>query len=110
MNSKPLPNPPKAYQEFIQRYPKLNTAWEVIAEAGNDGPLNEKTIRLIKLSIAVGALREGAVHSSVRKALSIGISKEEIEQIVSLAAGTLGLPTTVAIYTWVQDVLRDKGR
>lgn len=110
MNSKPLPNPPKAYREFVQQYPKLSEAWEVIAEAGNEGPLDEKTVRLIKLSIAIGAHREGAVHSSVRKALSMGISKEEIEQTISLAAGTLGLPATVAIYTWVQDVFRETGQ
>ena len=27
-----------------------------------------------------------------------------IDQVVALAAGTLGLPSTVAAYSWVQDV------
>jgi alkylhydroperoxidase/carboxymuconolactone decarboxylase family protein YurZ len=39
----------------------------------------------------------------VRKALSMGITKAEIEQIVALAAGTLGLPSAVAIHTWISD-------
>lgn len=50
-------------------------------------------------------MREGAVHAGVRKALAQGISRAEIEQIIALAAGTLGLPATVAIYSWVQEVL-----
>ena len=100
-----VPRPPKAYQAFVKRYPKLEQAWECITEAGKEGPLDERMARLVKLGIAIGALREGAVHSSVRKALSMGVSKEEIEQVVALAAGTLGLPSTVAAYSWAQDVI-----
>jgi alkylhydroperoxidase/carboxymuconolactone decarboxylase family protein YurZ len=95
------PKPPGAYEAFIRRYPKLGRAWEVIHEAGKDGPLDDRTSRLIKLSIAIGAMREGAIRASVRKALAMGIPKAEIEQVVALAAGTLGLPSTVAIHAWV---------
>ncbi len=102
---RPKPKPPEAYREFISRYPKLAGAWERLAEAGAEGPLDEKTARLIKLGIAVGAFREGAVHSSVRKARALGIPRAEVEQVVALAAGTLGLPATVAVYCWVRDVL-----
>ncbi len=96
--------PPKTYQSFVQQYPELAEAWEAIAEAGKKGPLDEKTTRLIKLAIAIGALREGAVHASVRKAKGLGISKEELDQVVALAVSTLGFPSTVAVYSWVQDV------
>jgi alkylhydroperoxidase/carboxymuconolactone decarboxylase family protein YurZ len=47
---------------------------------------NNKTVRLIKLAIAIGAMREGAVHSGVRKALAAGIAVDEIEQVVASAA------------------------
>src|SRR5213083_1800371 len=100
-----LPKPPKTYDEFIQHYPKLGQAWQLLAEAGKDGPLDKKTSRLVKLAIAIGAMREGAVHASVRKAVAQGVSKEEVFQVVALSAGTLGLPSTVAVYTWVKDVL-----
>lgn len=101
--SRSLPTPPKAYDAFVKRYPKLREAWDAIHDAGNDGPLDERTVRLVKLAIAIGALREGAIHSSVRKARATGVTKEEIEQIVALAAGTLGLPATVAVHTWIDD-------
>lgn len=102
------PKPPKTYQSFGKRYPRLLAAWESLAEAGKDGPLNKKTRRLVKLAVAVGALREGAVHAGVRKALAQGIHRDEIEQVIALAAGTLGLPATVAAYSWVQDQLDAK--
>jgi alkylhydroperoxidase/carboxymuconolactone decarboxylase family protein YurZ len=99
------PQPPETYQAFVKRFPKIGQAWEQIALAGKEGPLDEKTARLVKLGIALGALREGAVHASVRKALALGISRAEVEQVISLAAGTLGLPATVAVFSWIQDQL-----
>jgi alkylhydroperoxidase/carboxymuconolactone decarboxylase family protein YurZ len=101
---KAAPKPPKTYQAFVKRYPKISQAWETIAEAGQDGPLDAKTVRLLKLAVSIGALREGAVHAGVRKALSVGISRDDIEQVIALAAGTLGLPATVAVYSWVHEV------
>lgn len=105
-----MPKPPETYEAFIERYPKLKEAWEKIADAGKDGPLDEKTIRLIKLGVAIGAMKEGAVHSSARKALAQNISQEEIEQAITLAAGTIGLPSTVAVYSWIRDVLEQKDK
>lgn len=100
-----IPAAPEIYQSFVARYPQLAEAWDFIRQAGEDGPLDERAQRLIKLGIAIGALREGAVHSGARKAQAKGIAREEIEQVVALAAGTLGLPATVAAYSWVQDVV-----
>lgn len=97
------PKAPKAHDDFVARYPKLGAAWELIREAGAEGPLDARTVRLIKLGIAIGALREGAIHSSVRKALAEGVSAEEIEQVVALGAGTLGLPSTVAVFAWIKE-------
>ena len=104
-----LPQPPDTYRTFVKRYPKLAEGWEAIASAGRDGPLDEKTARLIKLTVACAALREGAVHANVRKALSVGITRAEIEQVVALTAGTLGLPATVAVFSWVDELLRGEG-
>lgn len=103
------PKPPPAYEAFVERYPKLGQAWENIHEAGKNGPLSEKTARLVKLGIAIGALREGAIHSNVRKALAADITMAEIEQVIALAAGTLGLPSTVAVYTWIADRANVRG-
>lgn len=103
-----LPKPPKAYDRFGSQFPKLREAWDLASEAGREGPLDEKTQRLVKLAIAIGGLREGAVHSAVRKARASGASPEEIGQVVALAASNLGFPSTVAAFTWVEDELVKK--
>jgi 4-carboxymuconolactone decarboxylase len=98
--------PPKTYDEFSDTFPKLRQAWDLLGDAAKDGPLDEKTQRLIKLGIAIGAMREGAVHSSARKARALGIGDDELHQVVALAASIIGLPSTVAVWTWVRDVKR----
>jgi alkylhydroperoxidase/carboxymuconolactone decarboxylase family protein YurZ len=102
------PTPPDTYQEFLRCYPRIGQAWEALAEAGKEGPLDAKAVRLVKLAVAVGALREGAVHANVRKALALGISRAEIEQVVALAAGTIGLPASVAVFSWIRDSLASR--
>ena len=74
------------------------------AKAGQEGPLDAKAQRLIKLAIAIGALREGAIRANVRKALAMGITKAEIEQVIALATSTVGFPGTVAVFTWINDI------
>lgn len=97
--------PPAAHQAFVRRFPRIGEAWDLVNEEGAKGPLDAKTQRLLKLAIAVGALREGAVHSGVRKARDAGASPAEIEQVVALAASTIGFPSAVAAWSWVRDVL-----
>ena len=96
--------PPAAHEEFVRRFPKLGQAWDLVNQEGGQGPLDAKTQRLVKLAIAIGAMREGAVHSGVRKARDAGASLEELEQVVALGASTIGLPSAVAVWTWIRDV------
>lgn len=100
-------SPPRTYRQFIDRHPDLAEAWEALGRAGASGPLDERTQRLIKLGIAMGAQRSGSVHSSARKARALGITADEVQQVVALAAGTVGLPAAVACFDWVQDVYGD---
>ena len=96
-----LPKPPKRYREFTRRYPGLASAWESINEAGAQGPLDARTRRLVKLAVSMGAMREGAVRSGVRKGIAEGVTVAEIEQVIALATGTIGLPAAVACWSWV---------
>jgi 4-carboxymuconolactone decarboxylase len=98
-----LPKPPAAFQAFQKKYPKIAQAWDTLSEAGQQGPLDEATQRLVKLGVAIGSMREGAVHSAVRKALAAGVSHEAIDQVIALAATTIGLPPAVAVFSWIND-------
>ena len=95
--------PPAAHQQFVGRFPRLGAAWDLVNEEGSRGPLDARTQRLLKLGIAVGAMREGAVHSGVRKARDAGASLAEMEQVVALAASTIGLPAAVAVWSWIRE-------
>jgi len=99
------PDSTMKYRDFIKRYPRLGEAWDTLHQEEAQGPLDARTQRLVKLAVAMGAFREGAVHSAVRKALKAGITREELEQVVALGASTMGMPSSVAAYTWIQDVL-----
>jgi alkylhydroperoxidase/carboxymuconolactone decarboxylase family protein YurZ len=96
-------HPPAAHQQFVRRFPRLGEAWDLANRQGSEGPLDAKTQRLVKLAIAIGALREGAVHSGVRKARDAGASLAEMEQVVTLAASTIGFPSAVAVWSWVRE-------
>ncbi len=100
---------PAAHQAFLSRFPGLGRAWELANEEGARGPLDRRTQRLIKLAIAVGAMREGAVHSGVRKARDAGVRLEAMEQVVGLAATTIGLPSAVAVWSWLREEAGDGG-
>jgi alkylhydroperoxidase/carboxymuconolactone decarboxylase family protein YurZ len=107
---KPAAAPPKKYTDFIERFPKLGEAWEAIHAAEEEGPLDQRTSRLVKLAVAIGAFKEGAVHAAARKALKAGVTAEEMAQVVVLATATLGMPGTVAAYCWVQDVVEKEAK
>ncbi|VAX26821.1 hypothetical protein MNBD_IGNAVI01-11 [hydrothermal vent metagenome] len=99
---------PKRYTQFKEDYPEVIAAYEALGNAVHSaGPLDDKTRALIKLAISTGARLEGAVHSHARKALKTGVTKEEIQQVAILALPTIGLPSMMAAFSWIDDVLKD---
>ena len=97
---------PKRFEKFQKDFPQVANAYEQLGKAVHtSGPLDDKTRALIKLAISTGAGLEGAVHSHTRKAIEVGVTNEEIRQTVLLALPTIGLPSTMASMSWVDDIL-----
>src|SRR6266498_343096 len=98
---------PKPTAQFKKKYPKL---WESFTELGDlchdAGPLDEKTRRLVKVALSVGAGLEGGTHSAVRNARGAGITDEELAHVCVLAITTLGFPAAMRALTWVSDRAR----
>ena len=67
--------------------------------------LDARAQRLVKLGVAIGALAEGAVRSSVRKARTVGLTDDEIRQTAVLAISMAGFPTAIAAGAWIEEVL-----
>jgi 4-carboxymuconolactone decarboxylase len=98
---------PKPYKQMHMDYPEMMAAYEAFGEACREaGPLDSKTIALIKLAISLGAGLEGGAHSHTRKALEAGCSPEELIHVAILCAPTLGFPTMMRAKSWVQDTVQ----
>ncbi len=97
---------PKPYTSFRDTYPEVAAALDALGRAVDAaGPLEERTERLVKLGIAVGAMAEGAVKSNVRKAIDAGATPAEVNQVALSAITTAGFPTAVAALGWIGEVL-----
>ena len=94
---------PGTFKEFVTRFPELGEAHEKIGKACEGyGPLDRKTIELIKIGISIGAGLETATRSHVRRAMQHGATEQEIEQTVLLAYNTCGFPRTVMGWQWAR--------
>lgn len=99
---------PEFVQKVIKSYPDVWKQYEKLGEAARSiKALDERTQRLVKLGIAIGARFEGAVHSHTRKCKKAGISNEEIYHAVVLAITTIGWPAAMASMSWVNDILKE---
>lgn len=97
---------PDFLERVIAEYPGVWKSYQNLGEACNTaGPLDEKTTRLVKLALAIGAKSEGAVHSHTRRALKSGITREELQQVALLAITSAGWSPSMAALSWIQDVL-----
>lgn len=98
------PKLPTPAEELKREHPDV---WKAFAQLGdrchNAGPLDERTRRLVKLALAIGAGLEGATHSAVRNALAAGVAREELRHVALLGVTTLGLPASMRALTWISD-------
>jgi alkylhydroperoxidase/carboxymuconolactone decarboxylase family protein YurZ len=95
---------PGTFKAFITRFPELGAAHESVARTAEAaGPLDARTISLIKIGLSIGAGLESAVKSHVRRAIQNGATPKEIEQAILLAMNTCGFPRTVAAWSWAQE-------
>ncbi len=100
---------PQAAGRVAREKPALWRALQALgAAAGEAGPLDAKTRRLVALALAVGADSEGATHSHARRALAEGLTAEELQHVAFLAITTLGWPHAIRALTWIEDYTRPK--
>ncbi|MBI4445261.1 MAG: carboxymuconolactone decarboxylase family protein [Acidobacteria bacterium] len=98
---------PEFLKKVIERYPQVWERYGALSEAvGAAKGLDERSQRLVKLGIAVGAGRQGAVHSHARKCRKSGVSPEEIYHVALLAITTIGWSGAIAALSWIDDELK----
>lgn len=98
---------PGIYMRFRRDYPAVSAALGTLGETVDAaGPLDERTERLVKLGLAIGAVADGSVRSNARRALAAGATPEELRHVALMAITTCGFPTAIAGLGWIDEVLK----
>ena len=63
MNQEKASPPPKTFEVFSQSFPKIAQAWNLLGQAGLEGPLDEKTCRLLVLFSLLNSMQPITWHS-----------------------------------------------
>ena len=93
-------------EPFRETFPEIAEAYDAMGETASDaGPMDEKTCRLVKLALSVRARQRGSVRKNTRRAIEAGAAPEELLQVVALVVTSIGFAPSVAVYSWVQEVL-----
>jgi alkylhydroperoxidase/carboxymuconolactone decarboxylase family protein YurZ len=97
---------PAIIEELARTHPAVWEAYNRLGQAAAEaGPLDARTERLVKLAIAVGAGREGAVHSHIRRGRGAGLTPDELRHVALLAITTIGWPAAIAALSWIDDAM-----
>ena len=97
---------PPIVEKIAREYPEVWNAYELLGAATERaGPLDARTVRLVKLALAIGAGRSGQTHSHARRGVKAGLTPAELRQVALLAIPSLGWSAGVSGLSWINDVL-----
>lgn len=97
---------PAPYEAMRRQHPGLLQAYEALGAAcAEAGPLDPRTVALVKLATSLGAGLQGAAHSHARKAIEAGWTREQLLHAALLGAPTVGFPSMMRNRSWVLDVV-----
>lgn len=95
---------PPFTKDFRHSHADVWEAFNQLADrCHNAGPLDEKSRRLVKVALAMGAGVEGGTHSAVRNARTAGVTQEELEHVAVLGITTIGFPAAMRALSWIND-------
>src|SRR4030042_4553399 len=76
----PMKELPEPFQKRGRDHPKVHQAYEALAAVAHEsGPLDERTRRLVKLAIAVGARLGGAGRAPTWQDKDVGVSEGGVD-------------------------------
>src|SRR5690606_23873097 len=102
---------PEVYRSFRRRFGEVVDQHDAVARAVDAaGPLDEQTLRLVKLGLAIGARADGPGRPRVRTALDAGAGRDAIEHVILLGLTTRGFPATIAAWKWATEVFGAEDR
>ena len=99
----------KQLKAFKTKFPKAWAAYEQLRDTCDQaGPLDKKTVELIKVGISAAMEHEGSLVAHVSQAKAAKATDEEIYQAILLATGLAGIPASLAGYGTAAAYLKPK--
>jgi alkylhydroperoxidase/carboxymuconolactone decarboxylase family protein YurZ len=94
----------RSWKRFEAQHASVAAAYDQLSNAcSGAGPLDEKTIALVKLGISVGGSLNRTVHAHTRKAIEAGVPAGALRQVALIAMPTLGLPRALDALRWIEE-------
>lgn len=98
---------PETLERFKAQFPKTWKAYEQLRDAcDTEGPLDRKTVELIKIGISTALEHEGGLVAHISRARKAGASDKEIRHAILVAMGIAGFPTVLAAEATAQHYLK----
>ncbi len=91
---------PETLENFKRQFPDVWTDYEELRDVcDTHGPLDTRTVELIKTAVSCAMGHEGGVIAHVAQAKKAGASPEEIYQALLVTVPLAGFPTVLASVT-----------
>jgi AhpD family alkylhydroperoxidase len=101
----------KQLKAFKTKFPKVWTAYQQLRDTcDQDGPLDKKTVELIKVGISAAMEHEGGVVAHISQAKAAKATDAEIYHAIMVATGLAGFPATLAACGTAAQYLKPKAR
>lgn len=98
---------PATLDTFKKDFPEAWSAYEKMRDAcDRSGPLDAKTVELIKIGISVAMEHTGGLVAHMSQARKAGAQVGEIHQAILLATGLAGFPAVLAAMAAAQKYLK----
>lgn len=93
-----------------QLFPKVSDAYEAMASAATEaGPLDARSVALLKVALSVGRGSWRGTHAHVRKALEAGVTAAELRHLAAVALPTIGLAASLDALRWIDETIDEQG-
>lgn len=98
---------PETLDRFKAQFPKAWKAYEQLRDAcDTEGPLDRKTVELIKIGISTALEHEGGLVAHISQARKAGANDKEIRHAILVATGIAGFPAVLAAEATAQQYLK----
>ena len=90
---------PTVLNSFQEKFPDTWAAYEQLKNScDRQGPLDTKTVELVKIGISTAQEHEGGLIAHISQARKAGANEDEIYHAILLATGLAGFPAVLAAF------------